>query len=47
MKKQKNIGELIRRYEGVDFTAYERFSLGMLMLFFIFMMFMFFVLPKL
>jgi hypothetical protein len=47
MKEQKTMIELVRRYEGYPLSRFEQFSLGLMMVFFLTMSFLFFVLPGL
>ncbi|CAN5589786.1 hypothetical protein BH11BAC2_BH11BAC2_11290 [soil metagenome] len=39
--------ELVRRDDQIHLSAFERFSIGMMLVFFVSMMFMFFIFPKL
>jgi hypothetical protein len=47
MKEQKTMVELVRRYESYPLSNFERVGLGLTVLFFIAMMFLFFIAPSL
>lgn len=46
MKEQKSMVQLLKRYEGYSFNSFERFCFSVLLVYFTFMIFMFFILPK-
>lgn len=47
MKEQKTMEQLVRRYEDYPFSKFERVGLGIIVMFFIAMMFVFFIVPSL
>lgn len=47
MKEQKTLLQLVRRYEGYPLSSFEQFGLGLMIVFFLTMSFLFFVLPSL
>jgi hypothetical protein len=47
MKEQKTMVELVRRYESYPLSNFERLGIGVTIMFFIAMMFLFFIAPNL
>jgi hypothetical protein len=47
MKEQKTMLELVRRYEGYPLSRFEQLGLGLMIVFFLTMSFLFFILPSL
>ena len=47
MKEQKTMVELVRRYESYPLSNFERLGIGVTIMFFIAMMFLFFIAPSL
>lgn len=45
MKDQKTISELLNRYVESPLNPFERFGMGMMVVFFVFMLFFFFIRP--
>jgi len=45
MKEQKTMLQLVRRYQDSPLNPFERFCLGMMVVFFLFMLFLFLIRP--